>query len=171
MKALEFNDNKLNITDYPMPTLNNNEALIKVSMVGICNTDIEITKGYMGFSGILGHEFAGTIEKINGEDQSLLNKRVVGEINCACNSCEYCKENLKTHCPNRKTLGIFNKDGCFAEYVNVPLENLHEIQDSVADEEAVFVEPLAAAFEIMDQVYLKPTDKIAVFLEIKIRPS
>ena len=123
MRALVFN-NKLELKqNFEKPTPKENEALIKVKLVGICNTDYEITKGYMGYNGILGHEFVGVVEEINGEDKSLLGKRVVGEINLGCKNCDYCAKGLERHCPNRQTLGIFNKDGCFADYVTLPLSN------------------------------------------------
>ena len=93
-------------------------------MAGICNTDLEITKGYMGFKGVLGHEFVGLVEKVNGPDQQLVGQRVVGEINCYCGTCDYCQKEMKTHCPNRFTLGIMNKDGAFAEYLTLPVSNL-----------------------------------------------
>ncbi len=168
MKAIVF-DNKLNFTDtYPMPEPMENEALIRVLMAGICNTDIEITKGYTGFKGVIGHEFVGIVEKINGKNQSLLNKRVVGEINCGCGKCEYCKKGLKNHCPERKVLGIVNKQGAFAEYITLPLENLHVVPENISDEEAVFAEPLAAAFEILRQIQIKPDDKILIMGDGKL---
>lgn len=168
MKAVIF-DKKLELVDdYPKPSPNLGEALIKVKMIGICNTDLEITKGYMGFAGILGHEFVGTVEKINSDDKSLLGKRVVGEINLGCGICEYCQKGLQRHCPNRSTLGIFKKDGCFAEYVTLPLENLVEVPENISDVEAVFVEPLAAALEITEQMTVKSTDKVAVLGDGKL---
>ncbi len=114
----------------------------------------------MGFKGIPGHEFVGVSEKINSEDQSFLGKRVVGEINCGCGVCSYCLNGLKNHCPNRRVLSILNKDGAFAEYLSLPIDNLFEVPKDIEDEEAVFVEPLAAAFQITNQLHIKPTDKI-----------
>lgn len=168
MKAVVF-DNKLKFVDnYPVPEPVQNEALIRVSMAGICNTDIEITKGYTGFKGVIGHEFVGIVERINGKDQSLLGKRIVGEINCGCGKCEYCKKGLRNHCPDRKVLGIVNKDGAFAEYLTLPLENLHTVPENLSDEEAVFTEPLAAAFEITRQIQIKPDDKILIMGDGKL---
>jgi threonine dehydrogenase-like Zn-dependent dehydrogenase len=168
MRAIEF-DKELKITEMAIiPEPKEGEALIKILTAGICNTDIEITKGYMGFSGILGHEFVGIVEKINDKKQDLLNKRVVGEINCGCGSCEYCLKGLETHCPNRSVLGIFNKNGCFAEYITLPIKNLHIVPDSVSNQEAVFAEPVAAAFEILEQMQIKPTDKVLVLGDGKL---
>lgn len=168
MKAIVF-DNKLKFVDnYPVPEPLENEAIIKVSMTGICNTDIEITKGYTGFKGVIGHEFVGIVEKINGKDRSLLGKRIVGEINCGCGKCEYCKKGLKNHCPDRNVLGIVNKDGAMAEYITLPLENIHIVPDSISDEEAVFTEPIAAAFEITRQIQIKPDDKILIMGDGKL---
>lgn len=168
MRALVFN-NKLELkNDYTKPIPKENEALIKVKLVGICNTDYEITKGYMGYNGILGHEFVGVVEEINGKDKSLLGKRVVGEINLGCKNCDWCAKGLERHCPNRQTLGIFNKDGCFADYVTLPLSNLLEVNEKINDETAVFVEPLAAALEILEQLHIKPYEKVCVLGDGKL---
>lgn len=168
MRAIEFDSTLKFVKDKVKPEAKKGEALIKVCMAGICNTDIEIMKGYMGFKGVLGHEFVGIVEKINSDDKKLLNKRVVGEINCYCGTCDFCQNNLKTHCPNRDVLGILGKNGCFADYITLPIQNLIEVADSVSDEEAVFVEPIAAAFEILDQVHIKPTDKVLVLGDGKL---
>ena len=151
--------------NYPLPDLQSGEALIRVVMAGLCNTDLEITRGYLAFQGVLGHEFVGIVEAVHeGPGASpptyLIGKRVVGEINAACHrtDCVYCQQNMFTHCPNRTTLGIVNRDGAFAEYLTLPVANLHLVPDNVSDEEAVFVEPLAANFEIFEQVHIKPTD-------------
>lgn len=168
MRAIEFKE-KLNIIEnYPMPALAEGEALVKIITAGICNTDIEITKGYMGFSGILGHEFVGIVEKINDTNQELLNKRVVGEINCGCGVCEYCLKGLQNHCPTRSVLGIFNRNGCFADYITIPLKNLLIVPKNINNNEAVFVEPLAAAFEILEQIQVKPTDKVLILGDGKL---
>jgi threonine dehydrogenase-like Zn-dependent dehydrogenase len=164
MKALIYNGVlRLSINE-PKPTPSKGEALIRILMAGICNTDIEITKGYMGFTGILGHEFVGVVEEINGEDQNLLGKRVVGDINCACGKedCEFCKKGLGHHCPNRTTLGIAGRNGCFAEYITLPIVNLIEVQDSVPNEIATFNEPLAAGFEILEQLQISPDQEVLI---------
>ena len=168
MRAVVF-DNGLKLDkNYAKPSPQKGEALIKVNTIGICNTDYEITKGYMGYKGVLGHEFTGVVEEINADDKSLLNKRVVGEINCGCGECEWCNQGLERHCPNRSTLGIWQRKGCFAEYVCLPVKNLLEIPENVSDEEAVFTEPLAAALEILEQIHIPPYKKIAVLGDGKL---
>lgn len=166
MRALVFDKELRYQTDYPTPQRKGNEALIRITCAGICNTDLEIINGYMGFKGILGHEFVGVIEECG--EKGLVGKRVVGEINLGCGRCHYCHEGMRNHCPNRSVLGILNKDGVFADYVTLPVDNLHPIPDSVADEEAVFVEPLAAAFEILEQVNIKPTERVCVLGDGKL---
>lgn len=170
MRALLFRNASLKLDhNYPMPTPVEGEALIRVVMAGICNTDLEIVRGYLGFQGVLGHEFVGIVEEVYGGPgasipKSLIGKRVVGEINAACHraDCAYCQRGMPTHCPNRTTLGIVNRDGAFADYVMLPIENLHVVPDNVSDGEAVFVEPLAANFEMLEQVHLKPTETVVV---------
>lgn len=168
MKALVFDKELIFVKDYPKPMPQNGEALIKLTYAGICNTDVEITKGYMGFKGICGHEFLGIVEEINSQDKTLLGKRVTGEINLGCGSCSDCYNNMQRHCQNRQTLGIYKKDGAFAEYLTLPIENLLEIPENVKDEEAILIEPLAAALEILEQVHIKPADKIAVLGDGKL---
>src|SRR5256714_12920403 len=170
MRALVYRNNTLTLEKgYQEPSLEPGEALIRVLQAGICNTDLEITRGYMGFQGVPGHEFVGMVEEILDPSgipsaSPLVGKRVVGEINAACHrhDCFSCQQHMPTHCPNRTTLGIVNRDGAFAEYLTLPIENLHVVPDNVSDEEAVFVEPLAANFEILEQVHLKPTDSVVI---------
>jgi len=168
MKAVLWDNGLRYVEDYPEPQPPAGEALIRVRMAGICNTDLEITKGYMGFKGVLGHEFVGCVERAGEPFGRLEGKRVVGEINCGCGKCPYCLGGMKTHCPARTTLGIGGRDGAFAEYVTLPVENLLEVPANVTDEEAVFTEPLAAAFEITEQVHVKPTDKVLVMGDGKL---
>jgi len=168
MKALVFDGALRMVNGYPVPEPKNGEALIKVILAGICNTDIEITRGYQSFRGVLGHEFVGTVERVNDAKSQWIGKRVVGEINCGCNACEVCRAGLSRHCTSRTTLGISGKDGAFAEYVTLPVENLHEVPDHVPDEEAIFAEPLAAAFEVPDQIQIKPTATILVLGDGKL---
>ena len=144
--------------DYPDPK--SGDSLVRVCLAGICGTDLEILDGYMAYHGVLGHEFVGVVEKSQNSD--LIGKRVVGEINAGCNECNYCKKGIQRHCPNRTVLGILKRDGAFAEFLSLPEENLHVIPDTISDEQAVFVEPLAAAFEIKEQVPLNPDWKVAV---------
>jgi len=170
MKAVVFdNELKLDI-NYAKPIPKKGEALIRVTLAGICNTDYEITKGYMGYVGILGHEFVGVVEEVNDPDKSLVGKRVVAEISYGCDdpNCEWCAKKNYRHCPNRYTLGIWRKDGCFAEYVTMPTKVLFEVPDNVTDEQAVFVEPLAAACEISEQLHIEPTQKVVVLGDGKL---
>lgn len=170
MKAVVFDKELKLVNDYKKPVPQKGEALIRITLAGICNTDYEITKGYMGYVGILGHEAVGIVEEINDTDQSLLGKKVVSEISYGCKEpdCPYCAEKLYRHCPNRHTLGIWKKDGCFAEYMTMPLEVLFEVPDNVTDEQAVFVEPLAAACEITEQLHIKPFEKVVVLGDGKL---
>lgn len=140
-------------------------ALIKVHLAGICSTDLQIFKGYMGFKGVPGHEFVGSV---GAGPRELVGKRVVGEINFGCGDCDLCRRDLSRHCPNRRVLGILNADGAFADYVAVPVKNLHLVPDSVDDDEAVFTEPLAAAFEILTQIQLNPGDEVLVLGDGKL---
>lgn len=164
MKAIVFDENLKLDKNYEKPVPQKGEALIKVSLAGICNTDFEITKGYMGYKGILGHEFVGVVEEINDKDKSLLGKRVVAEISYGCHKpdCEWCNQGLVRHCPDRHTIGIWRKDGCFAEYITLPLEVLFEVPENVSNEQVVFVEPLAAACEILEQLHIQPIQKVLV---------
>lgn len=168
MKAVLFDDTLKFTEDYPSPLPEEDEALIRVYSAGICNTDKEITKGYRGFRGVMGHEFVGVVEKVRGPQQGLAGKRVVGEINLGCGTCDYCLRGLKNHCSDRRVLGIHNKDGAMAEYVTLPVENLIEVPAGLGDEEAVFVEPLAAAFEVPEQVHIRPSDRVLVLGDGKL---
>ncbi|MBI5057342.1 MAG: alcohol dehydrogenase catalytic domain-containing protein [Nitrospirae bacterium] len=166
MRALVFNNGLHYRKDHPVPKLEQGDALIRVKLAGICNTDLEITKGYMGFQGVLGHEFVGVVEKC--DEKGFIGRRVTGEINIGCGTCPNCQNHMQNHCPNRSVLGILNKEGAFAEFLTLPAGNLHVIPDSISDEEAVFVEPLAAAFEILQQVKILPTDKVCVLGDGKL---
>ena len=159
MKAVYFDGQKIIFED-SFPTPNSDEVLVRVDLAGICGTDLEILDGYMKYCGILGHEFVGTVEKSN--NPKLMGRRVVGEINAGCENCNSCKNGLQRHCPKRTVLGILNRNGAFAEFLLLPEKNLHIIPDSITDEQAVFVEPLAAAFEIKEQVKLDPSWSVAV---------
>jgi threonine dehydrogenase-like Zn-dependent dehydrogenase len=168
MKAIIFDGELKFVNDYPVPEPEKGEALIKVHLAGICNTDLEIIKGYMNFRGIIGHEFVGVVEGLVGDDHHFMGKRVVGEINCGCGLCEYCRGGSKRHCPARTTLGIEGRNGALAEYLVLPVDNLFEVPESVKDEEAVFTEPLAAAYEILEQIHVKPTDRVLVMGDGKL---
>lgn len=149
------------ITSRPAPSAGSQEALIRPILAGVCSTDLEIAKGYMGFAGVMGHEFVGVVEKAPGSAH-LVGKRVVGEINIPCGHCSICEAGLGNHCPTRAVLGIVNKDGAFADYFTLPAQNLHIVPDNVSDIAAVFTEPLAAALRILEQVNITSETKVAV---------
>ncbi len=159
MQALWLENNQISLRDVPQPK-KPSEALIKIRKAGICSTDLELVKGYYPYAGILGHEFVG--EVIDAPDKKWIGARVVGDINAVCGKCEACLNGRPTHCESRTVLGIVNRDGIFAEYATLPIENLHRVPDSVPDEMAVFTEPLAAALEIQQQIQIKPTDRVLV---------
>jgi threonine dehydrogenase-like Zn-dependent dehydrogenase len=159
MRALWLEAQQLTLRDdLPRPQPPPGEALVRVLRAGICNTDLELTRGYYPFRGVLGHEFVGVVES-GGPWQG---RRVCGEINAACGRCGPCRRGDVTHCDQRTVLGIVNRDGAFAQYLTLPEQNLHAVPDAVPDDEAVFTEPLAAALEILEQVHLRPTDTAAV---------
>lgn len=170
MKALVFDKELKLANNYEKPVPKQGEALVRVNLAGICNTDYEITKGYMGYDGILGHEAVGVVEDVNSDDKSLIGKRVVPEISYGCKdpNCQWCAKKNYRHCPNRHTLGIWRKDGVFAQYFTMPVEVLFEVPDNVPDTQAVFVEPLAAALEINEQLHIKPMDKVVVLGDGKL---
>jgi threonine dehydrogenase-like Zn-dependent dehydrogenase len=166
MKALHWDGQKLTFkVSQPSPEPARDHALVRVRLAGICATDLQIFKGYMGFRGVPGHEFVG--ETVEGP-APFIGKRVVGEINFACGRCEFCRRGLGRHCAKRQVMGILGADGCFAEAVAVPARNLHLVPDGVSDEEAVFTEPLAAAFEILEQVEIDFTREVLVFGDGKL---
>ncbi len=160
MKALLFDGNLHYRRDVPRPRPAAEEALVRVRLAGICRTDLEITQGYMGFQGIPGHEFVGVVEAC--DDPHWVGVRVVGEINCVCGSCQSCRTGRARHCPHRTVLGIARRHGAFAEYLCLPVENLHAVPEAVPDEAAVFTEPLAAAFRILEQVELGRGERVLV---------
>ncbi len=166
MKALRFENNKLNLAEIARPNLKD-EALVRVLNSGICTTDLEIVKGYAGFQGTIGHEFVGVVEAASGA-KHLIGKRVVGEINARCGECGWCEKNDARHCPNRTVLGIVGRDGAHAEFLNLPAENLLEVPIEISNEQAVFTEPLAAAFGITEQIEIFPETKLAVIGDGKL---
>lgn len=160
MNVLWLEDKELRLrTDLPVPRSPPGEGLVKVLRAGICNTDLELVKGYYPFTGVLGHEFVGVVE--SGLEE-LIGKRVVGEINAACGECEACRKGLRSHCPERTVLGIVGRDGAFAEYLVLPIENLHLVPAQVSTDAATFVEPLAAALEIQQQVRVGADERVLV---------
>ncbi len=179
MRALYWDGHELKVhSAYPTPgsrivgatggrpaTDDKPTALVKVHLAGICSTDLQILKGYMAFKGVPGHEFVGSV--LEGPS-AFVGKRVVGEINFGCGRCDACRRDLSRHCPNRSVMGILNADGAFAECVSVPAANLHVVPENVSDEEAVFTEPLAAAFEILTQIQLDPGDEVLILGDGKL---
>lgn len=178
MLAFQVVNHKLKPVERRLPELQRGWALVRVRYAGICNTDLEILRGYHAFRGTPGHEFVGEVAEFRGVSASTkkkwLGRRVVGEINVSCSSygyrpvCSFCRRGLKTHCARRTVLGIVAHDGAFAEYVALPLENLHIVSDSIPDEQAVFVEPLAAACEILEQVNVPKFREAAVLGDGKL---
>ncbi len=178
MLSFRVDNGKLKATSRPLPKLRPGWALVRVRLAGICNTDVEILRGYHGFKGTPGHEFVGEVADIRGvsteDKRKWIGQRVCGEINVSCSAygfkpvCDFCRRGLKTHCARRTVLGILNHDGAFAEYLALPIENLHVVPKKVTDEQAVFVEPLAAACEILDQVNVKEFRSFAVLGDGKL---
>lgn len=165
MLALQVDKKKLLVRDVDQPEPGA-EALVRVLLSGICNTDLEIARGYAGFKGTIGHEFVGLVEEAS--DKSMVGRRVVGEINAGCGACDLCKGGDARHCPDRTVLGILGRDGAHAEFLQLPLTNLLPVPDSVVDEHAVFAEPLGAACGIMERVAIKSTDNVAVIGDGKL---
>ena len=168
MKALELDRARqtVRVTEKPKPEPAEGEALVRVLIAGICNTDLELAQGYMDFNGIPGHEFAGVVEECANDH--LRGQRVVGEINCVCHQCAYCRMEMPHHCVNRTVLGILNRDGAFAEYITLPEENLHIIPKRVPEEAAAFAEPVAAAFRITEQVRIEDGQRVVVLGDGKL---
>ena len=166
MRALLCDNGVRYEPSYPEPVPPPGEALIRVRLAGICNTDLELVQGYMSFRGVLGHEFVGDV--VQAPDSTWIGRRVVGDINAACYRCETCLAGRHTHCPNRTTLGIFGRDGAFADYLCLPQRNLYPVPDVIPDEKAVFTEPLAAACEILEQVDIHLTDRVVILGDGKL---
>lgn len=167
MQALTFDGTLRFRDDLPIPEAPPGEALVRTRLAGICNTDLEITRGYLNFHGVLGHEFVGEVVQSPSTPQ-LVGQRVVGEINAWCGACDTCRRGDLTHCPHRTTLGIDRRDGVMAEYFTLPAHLLHRVPDSVPDAAAVFTEPLAAALEITDRLHIRPTQRVVVLGDGKL---
>ncbi|MDF1542339.1 MAG: alcohol dehydrogenase catalytic domain-containing protein [Anaerosomatales bacterium] len=157
MKALWLEDRELSVRDIEVPSAGG-EALVRVRLSGICGTDLELRRGYYPYTGVPGHEFVGEVAE--APEPSWIGRRVVGEINDACGACATCRRGHPTHCERRTVLGIVGHDGAHAEYVRIPTANLHRVPDGVTDEAAVFTEPLAAALEVLEQVHIRPGDRV-----------
>ncbi|MDF1512756.1 MAG: alcohol dehydrogenase catalytic domain-containing protein [Anaerolineae bacterium] len=167
MHALVLDRSLRYTANYPMPDIVPGEALIRVRLAGICNTDQELRTGYLDFKGILGHEFVGIVERSPGFEH-WEGQRVVGDINVACQRCPTCLRGMPSHCPNRTTLGIQGRDGAFASYLTLPVANLYTVPDAIPDDAAVFTEPLAAACEILEQIPIRPTHRVIVIGDGKL---
>ncbi len=167
MRAVVFRNGVLKLeTNEPSPMHSPGEALIRVRQAGICRTDLELTRGYMGFEGILGHEFVGELVESAGGFSP--GDRVVGEINCGCGTCSWCRSGLERHCPHRTVVGILKHGGCMADFICLPTSNLLRIPDEITDDEAVFVEPLAAVLEIFEQLHIVPRQSVTIIGDGKL---
>jgi threonine dehydrogenase-like Zn-dependent dehydrogenase len=166
MFAVHLENGIVTVRDIPLPARPTGFALLRMLTAGICNTDLELQRGYYGFAGTPGHEFVA--EVIEADSRALIGKRVAGEINLACTRCQWCRRGLGRHCPVRTVLGIVNHPGAFAEFLTLPERNLHVVPEGIPSERAVFLEPLAAACEILDQVSIPPGEEIAVLGDGKL---
>ena len=162
MRALWLEQQSLRLRDdVPLPVPPPGEALVRVLLAGVCNTDLEMVSGYYPFAGVPGHEFVGRVDRAPDRPE-LVGRRVVGEINASCGACATCRAGRPTHCEKRTVLGIRERNGCFAEYLALPVANLHPVPDSLADDAAVFAEPTAAALEVLQQVPIGRGDRVVV---------
>lgn len=166
MLAVRLENGGVNTIAIERPQRPEGFALLRLLCAGICNTDLELQRGYYGFAGIPGHEFVA--EVVEADNPSLKGKRVAGEINVACGNCDWCRRDLGRHCPHRTVLGIVNQPGAFEEFFVLPERNLHMVPEGIAAERAVFTEPLAAACEILDQVAIPPCSPVAVIGDGKL---
>jgi threonine dehydrogenase-like Zn-dependent dehydrogenase len=168
MRGLWLEDRRLRVRDdLPVPEPPPGEARIRVTLAGLCHTDLELTRGYYPYAGVLGHEFVGVVDRAPGAPD-WEGRRVVGEINAVCGACDTCRAGRPHHCERRTVLGILGRDGAFADYLTLPVGNLHPVPDTMPDEVAVFAEPVAAAFQILDQVRIAPADRVVVFGDGKL---
>ncbi len=172
MQALFCDAGGIRLIEAEIPQPRPGEALIKVRLAGICRPDLEIAKGYMSFTGVPGHEFVGEVVQLNeadaGREVDWIGKRVVGEINCGCGACDFCRCGLERHCSRRTVLGILGRNGALAEYLTLPLRNLHSVADAISDPCGAFTEPLAAALEILEQVLIEPDSRVLVIGDGKL---
>lgn len=168
MRGLWLEDRRLRVRDdLPVPEPPPGEARIRVTLAGVCHTDLELQRGYYPYTGVLGHEFVGVVDAAPGAPD-WVGRRVVGEINATCGDCPTCRAGRPSHCERRTVLGIVGRDGAFADYLTLPMANLHAVPDGVGDEVAVFAEPVAAAFQILAQVAIDRRDRVVVFGDGKL---
>ena len=166
MLAVHLESGRVEVRKQPLPRITEGSARIRMLAAGICSTDLELQRGYYGFRGTPGHEFVG--EVVEAEDTSWIGRRVAGEINLACRHCDWCARGLARHCPTRTVLGIVKHPGAFREFLTLPVENLHRVPRSIPNEAAVFIEPVAAACEILDQVEIGKGEPVAVLGDGKL---
>src|SRR4029077_289615 len=171
MLAVHLESGRVTLRRQPLPRVPEGFARIRLLAAGICSTDLELQRGYYGFSGTPGHEFVGEVVSVsgtNGDESKWVGERVVGEIDLACGHCEWCKRGLGRHCPTRTGLGIVKHPGAFREFLTLPIRNLHRVPASIPTEHAVFIEPIAAACEILDQVKIRKGERVAVLGDGKL---
>lgn len=166
MLSVHLESGRVEVRRQPLPRVPNGFARIRLLCAGICSTDLELQRGYYGFSGTPGHEFVGEVTE--AEDRTWIGKRVAGEINLACGACDWCSRGLGRHCPHRTVLGIVKHPGAFREFLTLPFKNLRRVSEAITNEQAVFIEPVAAACEILDQVRVKAGTRIAVLGDGKL---
>lgn len=169
MLAVHLENGRVELRRQPLPRVPENFARIRLLCAGICSTDLELQRGYYGFKGTPGHEFVGVVTEVStANDAAWIGQRVAGEINLACGHCDWCKRGLGRHCPHRTVLGIVKHPGAFREFLTLPLGNLHRVPKSIPDHHAVFIEPIAAACEILDQIKIPKNEKVAVLGDGKL---
>ncbi len=168
MLAVHLEAGRVELRQQPLPRIPKGFARIRLLAAGICSTDLELQRGYYGFSGTPGHEFVGEVVAVNGDASQWQGKRVAGEINLACGKCDWCRRGLGRHCPTRTVLGIVKHPGAFREYLTLPIRNLHRVPASIPTAQAIFIEPVAAACEILDQVKIPKGAPVAVLGDGKL---
>ena len=168
MLSVHLESGRVEVRRQPLPRVPQGFARIRLLAAGICSTDLELQRGYYGFSGTPGHEFVGEVVAVSGDDSKWIGRRVAGEINLACGHCDWCARGLGRHCPTRTVLGIVKHPGAFREFLTLPIHNLHRVPDSISTEQAVFIEPVAAACEILDQVKIPKGDRVALLGDGKL---
>ena len=168
MLSVHLESGRVEVRRQPLPRVPQGFARIRLLAAGICSTDLELQRGYYGFSGTPGHEFVGEVVAVSGVGDEWIGRRVAGEINLACGHCDWCVRGLGRHCPTRTVLGIVKHPGAFREFLTLPVHNLHRVPDSISDEQAVFIEPVAAACEILDQVKIPKADRVALLGDGKL---
>ena len=168
MLSVHLENGRVEIRKKPLPRIPRGYARIRLIAAGICSTDLELQRGYYGFRGTPGHEFVGEVAELNDDDQTWLGARVAGEINLACGQCDWCRRGLGRHCPARKVLGIVDHPGAFQEFLTLPVRNLHRVPKSIPDDHAIFIEPVAAACEILDQIKIAKGERVAILGDGKL---